>query len=59
MALEEIKQTMVQEAQSTFGKVHLCKRCRTLDDSFTMFDNQLIYWFNTEDDSTHIITRVL
>lgn len=41
----------VEKATIIYGKITVCSKCRTWDNSF----HNGSFWFNTEDNSTHTI----
>ena len=55
--MNEIEQTLIKRARKQFKHIYPCSSKKGLKECFTVEDNQLILWFNTEDDSTHIITQ--
>ena len=57
--MNELKYMMISEATNSYATIYPCGDKKTLEDCFTMNGNQLLFWFNTEDQSTHIITKPL
>jgi hypothetical protein len=57
--MNELKYEMISEATQNFATIYPCGNKKTLEDCFTMNGDQLLFWFNTEDQSTHIITKPL
>lgn len=57
--MNELKYEMISEATQSFAAIYPCGDKKTLEDCFTMNGDQLLFWFNTEDQSTHIITKPL
>jgi hypothetical protein len=55
--MNEIEQTLINRARKQFKQIYPCSSKKGLKECFTVEDNQLILWFNTEDDSTHIIKQ--
>ena len=54
--LEQQKWQLIEKAEKLFGKIHPCLNKPTLDDCFTLTkDRELFFWFNTEDNSTHLV----
>jgi hypothetical protein len=54
-SMNEIKRLMIAKAKERFKNIHPCGHRRKLDECFTIEDNKLCFWFNTEDDSTHVL----
>ena len=55
--LGEIEKGLVEIAQKVYGTIYLCVNT-TLEKSFTPFSKgKIVFWFNTEDKSTHMITE--
>jgi hypothetical protein len=53
--MNAIKKTMIKKAKSRFKKVLPCGQRRNLDECFTVEKDKVLFWFNTEDESTHVI----
>lgn len=50
---------MIKRAQDRFKTIAPCPTRETLDDSFTVENNHIYFWFNTEDKSTHVLAEKL
>jgi hypothetical protein len=57
--MDEIKIELIQKACKTFKRIYPCGNKRELFDCFTEMDNKLLLWFNTEDQSTHLVWRAI
>ncbi|MCX7727367.1 MAG: hypothetical protein N2053_11040 [Chitinispirillaceae bacterium] len=55
--MEEIKNIMIKEAKKRHKKIYPCARMKNLDECFTKSRDILFFWYNTEDNSTHVITK--
>ena len=54
---EQQKKQLIKKAEKLFGKIYPCLNKNNLDECFTSTkDNGLIFWFNTEDNSTHMVS---
>jgi hypothetical protein len=53
--MDEIKRKLIREARKTFKRIYPCGDKQDLLECFTEIDNKLLFWFNTEDKSTHLI----
>jgi hypothetical protein len=54
--MNEFKSKLISEATETFSNIYPCGSKSDFDECFTMNGNHLLFWFNTEDQSTHIIS---
>ena len=57
--MSEEKIRLIQKAIDSHKKIFPCGSARLLDDCFTVTNDKLLFWFNTEDDSTHLLEEVL
>lgn len=56
MLKDELKKQLIEKAEKIYGKIYPCVNKESLDECFTeVNDNALILWFNTGDNSTHMI----
>jgi hypothetical protein len=55
--MNEIKYKLILEARDRFKKIYPCGNNKDLIDCFTRMGNLLVFWFNTEDKSTHLMTH--
>lgn len=55
--MNEIKQNLINRAKKQYKTIYPCSTKKKLRDCFTVEENQMIFWFNTEDDTTHILTH--
>ncbi len=46
---------LIKKARSKFGRIYPCGNKSTLSEGFNTMDGQEVFWFNTEDDSTHAV----
>jgi hypothetical protein len=49
-----LKQKMIAIAQNQYGNIAPCAN-RTMDECFTIENGELYFWFNSSDNSTHIV----
>lgn len=54
--MNKVKINLIIQAISKYKKIYPCGNKRNLFDCFTEIDNNLLFWFNTEDHSTHLLT---
>jgi hypothetical protein len=55
LILEKIKELLIQKATKEHKKISPCLRHEDFSNSFTIFENKVIFWFNTEDGSTRAL----
>ena len=55
ITMSEYKQNLLREAANKYKKIYPCGESADLSECFTEYDDTLYLWFNTEDDSTHVI----
>jgi hypothetical protein len=53
--MNALKKIMIKKAKSRYKKILPCGRRRKLDDCFTVEKDKVFFWFNTEDQSTHVL----
>ena len=57
--MNTLKKTMIKKAKSRFKKILPCGRRRSLKQCFTVEKDKVFFWFNTEDESTHLMVERL
>ena len=55
--MNELKEGMIRQALQKYERIYPCGNSGDFSECFTQMDDRLLFWFNTEDDSTHLITR--
>ncbi|MBD3422364.1 MAG: hypothetical protein GF398_19800 [Chitinivibrionales bacterium] len=53
--MNEKKQKLMQMAQQRYRKIFRTTASHSWDECFTIHNNKLLFWFNTEDCSTHVV----
>ena len=48
---------LIKKAQSVYKKIFPCGGKESFKDCFTKYEDKLFLWFDTEDQSTHIMTE--
>lgn len=61
-SLQHLKEELIQEAIDKYGKIFPAGSKKNLDDCFTIDDidendHELGFWFNTEDNNTHLLSK--
>lgn len=51
-----IKRNLLQEAKEKYSKIFPCGNNNSLSECFTEEDGLVLFWFNTSDASTHMLT---
>ena len=57
--MNEIKKTLINRARMQFKQIFPCSTKKSLRECFTIEEDLMIFWFNTEDETTHILTQNL
>ncbi|WP_155851799.1 hypothetical protein [Chitinivibrio alkaliphilus] len=57
--MEHVKKQLIQEAQKSFSNIRPCSSKGSFQDCFSVEGDSLLFWFNTPDNSTHIMTADL
>ena len=53
--MNDLKKNMIRKAQRRYKNIAPCARRRSLEDCFTVEEDKIYFWFNTEDQSTHVL----
>jgi len=53
---EELKTRMILLAKNLHGEILLAGLMKSFDESFTSHDGNILFWFNTQDNSTRVIS---
>ena len=54
--MNELKHTMISKAVDMYTEIYPVITKRDLGECFTTEGNMLVFWFNTADESTHVLT---
>ena len=54
--MSDLKMSLIEKAFGQFVLIYPCRNAINIDDCFTVAGNRLYFWFNTEDNSTHILS---
>jgi hypothetical protein len=57
--MNKLKEQLINKAKDRFKKISPCPTRKSLRESFTVENNNLYFWFNTEDKSTHVLAEKL
>lgn len=55
--MNKTKHHLIKKARQTYSKISPCGTKTSLFDCFTIIENgkKLVFWFNTPDNSTHVM----
>ncbi len=53
--MSEYETALIDKAVALHQKIYPCAKKERLADCFTRHENRLFFWYNTEDQSTHVI----
>jgi hypothetical protein len=56
-SMNDLKRKMISEAILKYKRIYPCGAKNELSECFTEVDNETIFWFNTEDNTTHLISQ--
>ncbi len=57
--MNALKEELLRKAREKYFHIYPCGSNESLADCFTIEDNTVIFWFNTGDRSTHMISAEL
>ena len=55
--MNELKKKMIRKAVQQYHRIYPCGSKQDFSECFTLVDNSMVFWFNTEDHSTHLMTH--
>ena len=53
--MTEQKERLIRRAVETHERIMPCSNRTELGECFSTLEDKLIFWFNTEDNSTHVL----
>lgn len=54
--MDRFHKKLIQRAIRKFVNIYPCSKATDFEESFTVTGNKLIFWFNTDDRSTHVVS---
>ncbi len=54
--MKDLKEKLISQAQRRYSFIRPCATKQKLDECFTITNGKLIFWFNTSDNSTHVMS---
>jgi hypothetical protein len=55
--METAEQKLIKKARTAYKKIFPCPHRGRLEECITRDDSHIYFWFNTEDDSTHLMVE--
>ncbi len=52
---DDLKRKLISKAFKQFRKVYPCASVSNFSECFSVFNNKIYFWFNTEDGNTHVL----
>jgi len=56
-SIAEIADSLILQATEKHSTIYPCSNKSAFDECFTHDCDRLIFWYNTEDNSTHVLTK--
>jgi len=50
-----LEKKMIKEAVRKHRRIYPCADKKALEECFTRHENRLLFWFNTEEKTTHVV----
>ncbi len=57
--IENLKKELIERAKRKYGEIYFVGNKKSFDDSFTIVEGFLFFWFNDKSDSTHVFKEKL
>jgi hypothetical protein len=57
--MNNIKKKLINKAIQKYRKIFPCGNQKDISDCFTQIGNDILFWFNTEDESTHLLKECI
>jgi hypothetical protein len=57
--IENLKKELIERAREIYGKIDFPGNKESFDDCFTVVEGVLYFWFNDENDGTHVVKEKL
>lgn len=55
--MNQVKQELIESAINQYRRIFPCGNKVRIEEGFTVEGKELLFWFNTEDNSTHLLSR--
>ena len=53
--MSSIELDLIRKAQEMYSNIYPCGSKKSFDECFTRHDHKYVFWFNTDDNSTHVV----
>jgi hypothetical protein len=53
--MNRLKRRLIRRAKETYKTIYPCGGRSSFSECFTLHDNKVLFWFDTEDHSTHVV----
>jgi hypothetical protein len=57
--MSALQEKLIDQAREAYQQIFPCSSKRSFDECFTVFGSRCLFWFNTADNSTHMIAAEL
>jgi hypothetical protein len=57
--MNDLKRKMIIQARNQYQQIYPCSSKKNLGDCFTVEEDRILFWFNTPDETTHVLTQEL
>jgi hypothetical protein len=57
--MNEQKRKMIRTAKQQYTTIYPCSSKKNFGECFTFEEDHLVFWFNTADATTHVLTQEL
>lgn len=55
--MNHLKKELIESAMRQHNRIFPCGNRNSVEEGFTIEGKLLLFWFNTEDNSTHLLSR--
>jgi hypothetical protein len=55
--MNKLKETLIERARDRYEEISPCPSKGSFEECFTLENNRLCFWFNTKDQSTHVLAE--
>jgi hypothetical protein len=57
--MSQVEERLIKKATRIHKKIYPCAHKKDFADCFTKDDKRIMFWFNTEDESTHVVAEYI
>ena len=54
--MSDFEKKLIARACKKYKRIYPCDKAKSFAECFTSFNKNIIFWFNTEDGSTHVVS---